>query len=75
MTFTLVSTCIGSGAIIGGCCEETGGPCSSVNKDCYCDSLCFDQGDCCVDIGELGCSGKYVLTFFVEVKTDNHTIL
>lgn len=34
-------------------CRGTGGTTS-----CYCDVLCYSVGDCCSDIGEIGCQNN-----------------
>ena len=52
-----MSSCIGNGNG-GGCCDETGAPCSSIDGSCYCDKFCHGISDCCGDIEEIGCSGR-----------------
>ncbi len=43
-----------------GCCD--GGDCSVMLPNggiCYCDQNCHDDGECCDDIEQIGCSGKF----------------
>ena len=34
--------------------------CDSLDGNCYCDNVCYEYGDCCVDIAALTCPGNEV---------------
>ena len=39
-------------------CCLIGGPECFLDSGCSCDRTCYDRGDCCVDIVQIGCLGK-----------------
>ena len=47
----IVGSCLALNLTYSGCCVIS--PCS--NNGCYCDQACHSIGDCCSDVGSIGC--------------------
>ena len=52
-----------------GCC--TGAGCTGSDGVCYCDQLCYNFGDCCTDILDIGCySSKISVVHLLCMKQE-----
>ena len=53
-----------------GCCNISSPNCFGATGDCYCDEICYEFGDCCDDIMDIGCLCEYlfILSIFNCMK-------
>ena len=46
-----IGSCVEHVGIIGGCCVFN----NCYAQGCYCDQVCYQFNDCCLDIEDIGC--------------------
>ena len=49
-----IGSCLALNLNYSGCCDPFLSPLCS-NNGCYCDQVCHIVGDCCSDVGDIGC--------------------
>ena len=60
----MLGSCLMLNLSYSGCCEiSLSSLCT--NNDCYCDKTCYNFGDCCNDIADIGC---YPTSFYSTIS-------
>ena len=67
----ILGSCKALNLTYSGCCLTLLSP-NCKNEDCYCDSLCHSNKDCCSDITDIGCNPRN--RTLGKTKSGNQTI-